>query len=673
MSRARAAAALLVLFLGGCAGDADFSAAAPTPVTLSAEEYREAITNVDRLVFRTGAVDDARRRALAKELDAMAVRVKATSDSRFLLLESLELRRLAAAAKRLPSDAVPEPFANEWMRIRSNLFDDRSWFARSAADLEAPETTTAAGVAPDAAAAVARLMAELDARNARYPMLTRVVAIGEELLPYGAAARPAAALLANGLRYYSQFAVEQDREALLQRLGKIVASLDPDAGYYGDRRFQYGRDKGDQDRARTVAFLLYGPLPKERAVPVFRIAMADPEDWIKDLAAAGLARYGEPVPPDPRPFTERVLAASPRGKEEALAEMRSLDAEARVRRFRSLLASESPRDRYAASALYHGLRDPLIRAAVLDSLPDPATRRSGLAILLDDRIPVPGERVPSLFAAMGDARPDVREAARRALLLNGPGRRALFPMLLSAVASGAPAQRESAAAVLKEITGRDYGTDADKWHLWATARIEGEPPQLLLPGQYHGDEVPLNADGTWWAVCGANGRRELKQVNVTIRLVNDVVLDAESERTGAEAEVRGCENLLALLRNVPDLKEHALAEGTASPIRKGVSTLRFGRTDLEMRRIPEGERGFRLEFSSEGRKQTLFSSEAGSLPGSEPWKVAWIGDLDGDGRADLLLDATEDENVGQTFLFLSGAADPGTLLKLVATFRTVGC
>ena len=29
--------------------------------------------------------------------------------------------------------------------------------------------------------------------------------------------------------------------------------------------------------------------------------------------------------------------------------------------------------------------------------------------------------------------------------------------------------------------------------------------------------------------------------------------------------------------------------------------------------------------------------------------------------------------VGQTFLFLSGAADPGTLLTLVATFRTLGC
>ncbi len=672
MSRARAAAALLVLFLGGCAGDADFSAAAPTPVTLSAEEYREAITNVDRLVFGTGAADDARRRALAKELDAMAVRVKATSNSRFLLLESLELRRLAAAAKRLPVDALPASFANEWMRIRSNLFDDRSWFARSAADLEAPETTTAAGVAPDAAAAVTRLMAELDARNSRYPMLTRVVAIGEELLPYGAAARPATPLLANGLRYYSQFAVEQDREALLQRLGKIVATLDPEAAYYGDRRFQYGRDKGDQDRARTVAFLLYGPLPKERAVPVLRIAMADPEDWIKDLAAAGLARYGEPVSPDPRQFTERVLAKSPRVNEEAFAEMKSLDAAAKAQRVRSLLASENPRDTYAAGALYYRLKDPVIRTTILDSIEDPVTRKNAL-MTFGYELPLPADRVPSMIAAMGDERIDVRDEARRVLLRKGPARRVLVPILIAAMPNGTAAQRESAAAALKEITGRDFGSDAEMWRLWREAKLEGEPPQLLLPGPHHGDEVPLNADGTWWAICGAEGRRELKPATVAVKLVRDPGLDDESRATGAEVDVRGCENPIALLRNVPGLKERVLTEGTASPVRKGVSTLRFGKAGLEIRRIREGERGFRLELSSEGRTQTLFAAEAGFSAGSEPWRVAWIGDLDGDGRADVILDARADEDASQMLLFLSGRAAPGTILQLVATFTDVGC
>jgi hypothetical protein len=124
---------------------------------------------------------------------------------------------------------------------------------------------------------------------------------------------------------------------------------------------------------------------------------------------------------------------------------------------------------------------------------------------------------------------------------------------------------------------------------------------------------------------------------------------------------------------VPGLKERVLTEGTASPVRKGVSTLRFGKAGLEIRRIREGERGFRLELSSERRTQTLFAAEAGFSAVWEPWRVAWIGDLDGDGRADLLLDARVDEDASQMLLFLSGSAAPGTFHKLVATFTDVGC
>lgn len=594
MSRFRAVPALLLLSLAGCKGDADFSEAAPKPVTLSAEKHRQAL-----------------------------------------------------------------------------IEDDRSWSDRNAADLEIPKASPSP-VSSETLAAVARLTAEMKPEGAHKPGLARLVSVGERLLPYGAAARPAAAPLANWLRYYSLWAVEQDREALLKRLGAIVRALDPDASYYGDRRFQYGRDKGDQDRARAVAFLLYGPLPKERAVPVFRAAMADPEDWIKDLAAAGLASCGEPVPPDPRTLTERLLANSERMTNEATAEVRSLAPPAKAQVIRSLLASGNPRDASAAGALYYYLRDPLIGTTILDSLGDPATRKSAL-VAFGHELPLPADRVPSLIAAMGDPRPEVRDEARSVLLRKGPSPRILVPALISAVSSGPAAQRESAAAALKEITGRDYGTDAGKWRLWREAKIEGEPPQLLLPGPHHGDEVPLNADGVWWSICDANGSRELKQVVVAVRLVNDPVLDDESRTTGAEAEVRGCDSPIALLRNVPGLKARVLTEGTASPVRKGVSTLRFGKTDLEVRRFPEGERGFRLELSSQGRTQTLFATEAGLLGESEPWKIAWIGDLDGDGKADLLLDATDDENVGQAFLFLSGPADAGTLLKLVATYRIVGC
>jgi hypothetical protein len=115
----------------------------PEPVTLSAVEYRQEITDIDRLVFAEGPFDDARREALAAQLDALARRMKTSSDSRFIAIEVLEVRRLGAVAKRAPAKPPPSMLSDQWMRIRNNLFDDRAWFARSAADLTpVPEAET---------------------------------------------------------------------------------------------------------------------------------------------------------------------------------------------------------------------------------------------------------------------------------------------------------------------------------------------------------------------------------------------------------------------------------------------------------------------------------------------------------------------------------------------------
>jgi uncharacterized protein (TIGR03067 family) len=118
--------------LAACKGNADFSGAVPDPVVLDADRFRGEITEIDRLVFGAAPLEAERRAALASRLDELAGRVKATSDSRFLALEALELRALGQAAKSRPQAAL----CNDWMRIRNNLFEDRSWFARSAADLE---------------------------------------------------------------------------------------------------------------------------------------------------------------------------------------------------------------------------------------------------------------------------------------------------------------------------------------------------------------------------------------------------------------------------------------------------------------------------------------------------------------------------------------------------------
>lgn len=129
------AAVLLALALAGCRFEGDFSENIET-VILPAEEYQQEIAAIDRLLFREEPLGDAGVRELEQVIDGMAARVRKTSDTRFIQVETLELKLLAKRAGRLSPRGTGEALQNDWMRLRNNLFDDRSWFVRSAADLD---------------------------------------------------------------------------------------------------------------------------------------------------------------------------------------------------------------------------------------------------------------------------------------------------------------------------------------------------------------------------------------------------------------------------------------------------------------------------------------------------------------------------------------------------------
>ena len=53
--------------------------------------------------------------------------------------------------------------------------------------------------------------------------------------------------------------------------------------------------------------------------------------------------------------------------------------------------------------------------------------------------------------------------------------------------------------------------------------------------------------------------------------------------------------------------------------------------------------------------------------------LLWAGDLDGDGRLDLVLDESDHYNVTETTLYLSSTAAPGALVGRAGRHRTTGC
>jgi hypothetical protein len=136
MSSAIRTLALTVVLVAIFGCNADLSQHLPQPVLLNADDYRQEITDIDRLLFSPTVYDDARRMQLGSKLEALAGRVEAGSDSRFLKMEASEIRILAGLAKNTRASVPRDHLEANWMRIRNNLFEDRSWMARSAADLK---------------------------------------------------------------------------------------------------------------------------------------------------------------------------------------------------------------------------------------------------------------------------------------------------------------------------------------------------------------------------------------------------------------------------------------------------------------------------------------------------------------------------------------------------------
>ena len=101
-----------------------------------------------------------------------------------------------------------------------------------------------------------------------------------------------------------------------------------------------------------------------------------------------------------------------------------------------------------------------------------------------------------------------------------------------------------------------------------------------------------------------------------------------------------------------------------SPPKSGASkTLTLGERHYTLRNV-DG----RVSLSFNSDSQYLFDYREDSDVSARVW---WIGDLDGDGKLDLIADTTD--KASQLRLYLSGSAKVGSLVKLVAVRGTPDC
>jgi hypothetical protein len=198
-----------------------------------------------------------------------------------------------------------------------------------------------------------------------------------------------------------------------------------------------------------------------------------------------------------------------------------------------------------------------------------------------------------------------------------------------------------------------------------------EPAALLLPGdEFSSAEVPPSAAGEWWVLYQAGGSLLLARAAVVIEAFHDSCIDDEAPeaRSGRRVSVPGRDGVLALMRGVPDLRPGPVASASPPPMPQGLAgtvavVWSGGRSIVQGEIVGEG---FRVLLVTGSRTDTLYTTD---WQDEGSWDVRWAGDLNGDGRLDLLLDATHKYSIATGRLFLS--TEDG--LKEVATFSHTGC
>jgi hypothetical protein len=206
-------------------------------------------------------------------------------------------------------------------------------------------------------------------------------------------------------------------------------------------------------------------------------------------------------------------------------------------------------------------------------------------------------------------------------------------------------------------------------------------PTLLYGSEFHGDEVPLNVGAGWMALTCHDNECALSPAQVCARRVHDVIVDEDEKVDTGVAISSSVADPVFLVRNVK-LKTGKVAVAFRGEFQLGLSSfakpLRLGREEYVL--LPESPRrgddedfprGYTLTLHKGNKHQVIFSlPEGGSDSRAE---LLWAGDIDGDGKLDLLINASDHYNVEHWRLWLSSYAKPGELVGVAAELVTTGC
>ncbi len=207
--------------------------------------------------------------------------------------------------------------------------------------------------------------------------------------------------------------------------------------------------------------------------------------------------------------------------------------------------------------------------------------------------------------------------------------------------------------------------------------------QLVMPGFFHAGEAEARDGEVWYGVYATDSGFSIETTRLEVKPIFDPLLDDDWEASGSEILAEGPRQPLFLVRGVPGLVEGpvAMASSEVTPLVPGAVVglsdellVVYGTAkEPVLPGLPPALEDLRVVLQGlpgGAPSQELLSLDAPDLTAPS---LVWAGDLDGDGRTDLLLDATDHYSASAYTLLLSSAAAPGERVAEVATLVVSSC
>jgi len=205
--------------------------------------------------------------------------------------------------------------------------------------------------------------------------------------------------------------------------------------------------------------------------------------------------------------------------------------------------------------------------------------------------------------------------------------------------------------------------------------------ELLCAGSFHGDEISANSGQSWYGMYRKQKGYELKASKILVRTVKDLIVDTTTS-TGKEVLLDVPGETLFLVRDLAGLKngpvhssfvgdrEKFLHPGQSLSLMLGSRKYTLSVSGKVPASPTDGLAEYALVLSDGVHSQTIASEK--DCNDVRP-RLIWAGDLDHDGRLDLLVDASRHYNVSSRILWVSRGATQRQLVRPAAKFETSGC